>query len=87
MFVLMEKETGGIYDVNSKDKKKTVTVFESEDDATRHMGLLEANDSERELEIMEVDPDIIAMNCVNYDYRFTIIKENQLIIPKGKVTK
>ena len=48
------------------------------------MGLLEANDSERELEIMEVDPDIIAMNCVNYDYRFTIIKENQLIVPKFK---
>ena len=51
------------------------------------MGLVEANDCERDLEIMEVDPDIIAMNCVNHDYRFTIIKENQLIIPKGKVTK
>ena len=48
------------------------------------MGLLEANYSDKELEIMEVDPDIIAMNCVNYDYRFTIIKENQLIVPKFK---
>ena len=84
MFVLIEQESGGIYAVQSKDKNKTVTVFESEDDATRHMGLLEANDSDKELEIMEVDPDIIAMNCVNYDYRFTIIKENQLIVPKFK---
>ena len=84
MSVLTEKNTGGIYAVKSESKHKTVTVFESEDDAARHMGLLEANDSERELEIMEVDPDIIAMNCVNYDYRFTIIKENQLIVPKFK---
>ena len=87
MFVLTEKNTGGIYAVKCESKHKTVTVFESEDDAARHMGLLEANDSERELEIMEVDPDIIAMNCVNHDYRFTIIKENQLIIPKGKIVK
>ena len=87
MFVLIEQESGGIYAVQSKDKKKTVTVFESEDDAVRHMGLVEANDCERDLEIMEVDPDIISMNCVNHDYRFTIIKENQLIIPKGKIVK
>ena len=33
MFVLIEQESGGIYAVQSKDKKKTVTVFESEDDA------------------------------------------------------
>ena len=52
MFVLTEKNTGGIYAVKSESKHKTVTVFESEDDAARHMGLLEANDSERELEIM-----------------------------------
>ena len=84
MVVQTEKNTGGIYAVKSESKHKTVTVFESEDDAARHMGLLEANDSERELEIMEVDPDIIAMNCVNYDYRFTIIKDNQLIVPKFK---
>ena len=84
MFVLTEKNTGGIYAVKSESKHKTVTVFESEDDATRHMGLLEANDSDKELEIMEVDPDIIAMNSVNYDYRFTIIKENQIIVPKFK---
>ena len=32
MFVLIEQESGGIYAVQSKDKKKTVTVFESEDD-------------------------------------------------------
>ena len=49
--------------------------------------MLEANGSKSELELMEVDPDIIAMNCVNYDYRFAIIKENQLIIPQTKDAK
>ena len=81
MFVLIEQESGGIYAVQSKDKYKTVTVFQSEDDAVRHMGLVEANDCERNLEIMEVDPDIIAMNCDNYGYNYAIIKADELIIP------
>ena len=87
MFVLTEKNTGGIYAVHSKSKHKTESVFESEDDEERYALMLEANGSKSELELMEVDPDIIAMNCVNYDYRFAIIKENQLIIPQTKDAK
>ena len=33
-------------------------------------------------EVMEVDTDIIAMNCENYGYNYAIIKPDELIIPK-----
>ncbi|AFD02985.1 hypothetical protein [Synechococcus phage metaG-MbCM1] len=81
MFVLTEVGTGGVYACTNKEKLKTVTVFENEDDAERYAILLEANDYHKELELMEVDPEIIAMNCVNYNYKFTIIKSNELIVP------
>lgn len=81
MFVLTEVGTGGVYACTNKDKQKTVTVFELEDDAERYAMLLEATDYHKELELMEVDPEIIALNCVNYDYKFTIIKSNELIVP------
>lgn len=81
MFVLTEVGTGGVYACTNKDKQKTVTVFELEDDAERYALLLEATDYHKELELMEVDPEIIALNCVNYDYKFTIIKSNELIVP------
>ena len=81
MFVLTEVGTGGVYACTNKDKQKTVTVFELEDDAERYAMLLEATDYHKELELMEVDPEIIAMNCVNYNYKFTIIKSNELIVP------
>lgn len=81
MFVLTEVGTGGVYACTNKEKQKTVTVFENEDDAERYAILLEASDYHKELELMEVDPEIIAMNCVNYNYKFTIIKSNELIVP------
>lgn len=81
MFVLTEVGTGGVYACTNKEKQKTVTVFENEDDAERYAILLEATDYHKELELMEVDPEIIAMNCVNYNYKFTIIKSNELIVP------
>ena len=84
MFVLTEVGTGGVYACPNKDKLKTVTVFEDEEDAERYAIQLEAMDHKRELELMEVDPDIIAMNWVNYNYRFTIIKSNELIVPLDK---
>ena len=79
MFVLTEVGTGGVYACTNKEKQKTVTVFENE--AERYAILLEASDYHKELELMEVDPEIIAMNCVNYNYKFTIIKSNELIVP------
>ena len=91
MFILTDKNTGGVYATskpNQPDKsKKVVQVFESEDDATRYMILLEADDFNQELDIMEVDAEIVAMNCGNYGYSYAIIEPTDLLIPKIKFDK
>jgi hypothetical protein len=81
MFVLTDKKTGGIYAVNSKDLSKTVTVFEDSDDAERYVGLLQADDYDEELEVMEVDQDVIAINCNTYGYTYSVVKKDDLIVP------
>ena len=55
MFVLTDIKSGGIYAIKSKDRKKTVTVFEDRDDAERYAGQLEAEDYEDELVIEDFD--------------------------------
>ena len=81
MFVLTDTKTGGIYAVNSKDMTKIVTVFENRDDAERYVQLLNAEDYEDDLEVMEVDKDIVAINCNTYGYNYSIITKDDLIVP------
>ena len=81
MFVLTDIESGGIYAVKSKDYTKTVTVFEDRDDAERYVLQLDAEDYEDKLEVLEVDAEVIAINCNTYGYSYSVIKKDDLIIP------
>ncbi|AOV60057.1 hypothetical protein P29A0810_121 [Synechococcus phage S-CAM8] len=81
MFVLTDAKSGGIYAVNSKDLSKTVTVFEDRDDAERYVSLLTAEDYKDELEVIEVEKEVIAINCNTYGYNYSIIQKDDLIIP------
>ena len=83
MFILTQKNSGGVHAVKDKTNTKTVQVFEQEADAVRFLTLLEAESKEKDLkwEVMEVDTDIIAMNCDNYGYNYAIITPDELMIP------
>ena len=81
MFVLSDTKSGGIYAIKSKDRKKTVTVFEDYEDAERYAGQLEAEDYADTLEIIECDSTVISTNCDTYGYNYISIKKDDLIIP------
>lgn len=81
MYVLTDTKSGGIYAVKSKDHIKTVTVFEDRDDAQRYVELLNAEDYEDDLEVMEVDSEVIAINCNTYGYSYSVIQKDDLIVP------
>ena len=81
MFVLSDIKSGGIYAIKEGKRRKTVTVFEDYDDAERYAGQLEADDYEDELEIIECDHSVIAINCNTYGYTYITIKKDDLIIP------
>ncbi len=82
MYILTQRKSGGVHAIKDKTNTKTVQVFEQEDDAVRFLTLLEADaKGDAKWEVLEVDTDIIAMNCDNYGYNYAIIKADELIIP------
>ena len=81
MFILTLQKGGGVYSVKYSEKSRTVQCFVDREDAERYQGLLEANEYKHKLNIMEVDGDIIALNCDNYGYNYTIIQPDDFVIP------
>lgn len=81
MFILTDKESGGVYADQTKDRRKTVTMFEEEDDAIRYVDLLMAEDYEDDLEILEVDPDVVVANCQMHGYFYSIVPSDEFVIP------
>lgn len=81
MYILTDTETGGVYAVISNEDEKTVTLFEEHDDAVRYVDHLKATDYTDELEILEVDPEVVVLNCTNYGYKYSIVSKDDLIIP------
>ena len=87
MFVLTDKKSGGIYSVLNNENKKTVQCFEEEDDCIRYHDMLLANDTEHELNVMEVDDDLISVNCGSHGYHYMIITSDDLVVPPPKTIK
>ena len=85
MYVLTEKQTGGVYAMQNKQGIHSVHVFEKEDDAIRYHEQLKADSYSKELEILEVDPKVVALNCETYGYAFSIISSDELIIPPSDI--
>ena len=71
MFLLVDKQNGSVYAIQSKSKGKVVQMFEDEDDAERYLGLLLANSLDstehHELEVTDVDEDTVN-TCVPFIY-------------------
>tara|TARA_B100001996_G_scaffold361880_1_gene328967 strand:- start:389 stop:649 length:261 start_codon:yes stop_codon:yes gene_type:complete len=84
MFILTEKDTGGVYALPNNDNVKTVHMFEQEDDAVRYLEQLQAIDYKRTLELMEIDVDAVAINCDKFGYAYSIVTKNDLILPPTK---
>ena len=81
MFILTEKETGGVYALPNKHNVKTVHMFEQEDDAVRYLELLKANDYKKRLELLEIDVEAVAINCDKFGYAYSIVAKDDLIVP------
>ena len=81
MFILIDKSGGGVYAVNNNHDKKNVNVFEQKDDAVRYKTLLEAGDYKKEIELMEIDTEAIAINCEKFGYEYSIVSKADLVVP------
>jgi hypothetical protein len=81
MYILVATESGGVYASRDQNRKKVVQIFVEEDDATRYLGMLDAEGFQEDLEVTEVDITVVVANCKKYGYNYCIVEPNQLVIP------
>jgi len=82
VYVLLDKQTGGVYAVRDDETvERVVQLFLDKDDATRYYDMLLATDYPRILEVAEVEEDAVKDNCRQYGYLFTVITPDDFVIP------
>ena len=83
MFILtiLGQEDEGVYSVLNPNGDKIIYIFEEEDDdAVRYAMMLEEEDYP-EMHVIEVEDEAIIKTCKQYEYNYTIITENDIVIP------
>ena len=82
MFILTVagKENDGAYSVTDDDGNQILYLFEEEDDAVRYALLLENSDYP-EMHVLEVEDEVMIKTCQVHDYNYTVITENDIVIP------
>ena len=82
MFILTVagKENEGAYSVKDLEGNQILYLFEEEDDATRFAMMLEEEDYP-EMNVIEVDDEVMIKTCEHHDYNYTVITENDIVIP------
>ena len=74
------KEKEGAYSVQNEDGDHVLYLFQDRDDASRYAMMLE-EESYPEMAVLEVDPDMMASVCETHGYEYTVITQNDIVIP------
>ena len=74
------KENEGAYSVKDSHGNQILYLFEEEDDATRYAMMLEEEDYP-EMHVIEVEDEVMIKTCEVHDYNYTVITEDDIVIP------
>jgi hypothetical protein len=81
LLTLKERKDDGAYAVQNKMGEKVLVLFEEEDDANRYAMMLEEDEDPAEMEVVEVDAALAIRTCKLYNYRYAVVKPNDIVIP------
>ena len=74
-----EKEEGA-YAVHNKYGEKVLFMFQQEDDANRYAMMMEDYHG-NSMDVIQVDDNVAIMTCKRYNYKYTIVTPNDIVIP------
>ena len=82
MFILTlkDKKEQGAYAVQDGSGNHVLFLFEEEDDAERYAMMLHEQD-DKEMDLGEVEDELALRTCKMYNYRYSIITPNDIVIP------
>jgi hypothetical protein len=79
---LKGRKDDGAFALSDKYGEKVLFLFEEEDDATRYAMMIEEDPNyEKEMEVIEVDDELAIKTCVVYNYKYTIITSDDIVVP------
>jgi len=81
LLTLKDRKDDGAYALQNKMGEKVLVLFEEEDDATRYAMMLEEDEDDTEMEVIEVDGALAIRTCKMYNYRYAVVKPNDIVIP------
>ena len=84
LLTLKDKKDDGAYAVQDRYGHKVLFLFEEEDDATRYAMMIEDQD-EKEMDVVEVDAELAIKTCKIYNYKYSIITQDDIVIPPKNV--
>ena len=86
MFLLASKNSSqqGAYAVENQNGENVLFFFEEEDDADRYAMLLQAQE-DRSLSVIEIEEALAIRTCKMYNYRYAVIKPEDIVIPPIKI--
>ena len=82
MFILTlkDKKEQGAYAVQDGYGNHVLFLFEEEDDAERYAMMLHEQD-DKEMDLVEVEDELALRTCKMYNYKYSIITPNYIVIP------
>jgi len=80
LLTLKDSEVDGAYAVADKYGEKVLFLFQKEDDAERYAWLLESQE-DKPMKVIEVDDNLAIITCRRYNYKYTVITPNDIVIP------
>ena len=82
MFILTlrDKKEQGAYAVQDGYGNHVLFLFEEEDDAERYAMMLHEQD-DKEMDLVEVEDELALRTCKMYNYKYSIITPNDIVIP------
>ena len=80
ILVIEGREEEGAYSVTDEFGEKVLYIWDEEDDAIRFAMMLEDSGSP-EMSVVEVESEMLIKTCEMHDYSYTIITQNDFVIP------
>ena len=84
LLTLKDKRDDGAYAVLNRYGEKVLFMFEEEDDAERYAMMLN-DDEDASLNVIEIEDAVAIRTCKMYNYRYAVIKPEDIVIPPNKL--
>ena len=81
LLTLKDSEAEGAYAVADKYGEKVLFLFQKEDDAERYALQIEEQEDNKQMAVIEVDDNLAIITCRRYNYKYTVITPNDIVIP------